>query len=108
MSNLPILGSNCISYNVYDFSNKYLLGHIGELIYARRLPYNKSAFRFLQDLLNKIRRKAEKEQLEDVLNFVSSFYRYGYGGQEGGGNGEFDYEGGGIGIIHTAINLEGE
>ncbi len=28
MCNLQILGNNCISYNVYDFSDKYLKGHI--------------------------------------------------------------------------------
>lgn len=109
----PILGNSCISYNVYDFSNKYLIGHIGELIYAKKLSYNRSAFHFLQDLLNAVRRKAEREHLEDVSNFISSFYKYGYGDQEGEGykefNREFDYEGGGIGIIHTIVNLgEGE
>ena len=52
-------------------------------------------------LLYAIKRKAERKRLTDVLNFVSSFYRYGYG--------EINYEGGGIGIIHTTMNLgEGE
>ena len=111
--NLPILGNSCISYNAYDFSNKYLFGHIGELIYAKNLPYNRSAFQFLQDLLNAIRKKAEREQLKDVLNFIDSFYAYNYAnsddGVERGENGEFYYEGGGIGIIHTTVNLgEGE
>ena len=109
MCNLPVLGNSCVAYNVYDFSNKYLNGHIGELIYAKKLPYNRPAFQFLQDLLNAIRRKAQREQAKDVLNFISSFYKYGYGGQESEGYGEFDYEGGGIGIIHTTVNLgEGE
>ena len=116
MCNLPILGNNCISYNAYDFSDKYLRGLIGELIYAKNLPYNKPAFQFLQDLLHVIRKKAERKNLKDILQFVSSFYRYGYGnyrygyGNEGGeGFGEMNYEGGGIGIIYTTINLgEGE
>ncbi len=107
--NMPILGSRCISYNVYDFSNKFLVGHIGELIYAKKFPYNKSAFQFLKDLLSVIRIKAQREQAKNVLNFISSFYKYGYGGQEDEGNREFNYEGGGIGIIHTMVNLgEGE
>jgi hypothetical protein len=102
---LPVLGNDCISYNSYDFSKKYLLGHIGELIYAEELPYNSSAFQFLQDLLNAVRRKAEIERAKDVLNFISSFYYYGYSDRGGESYGEGDYEGGGIGIIHTMVNL---
>jgi len=109
MCNLPVLGNSCISYNVYDFSDKYLRGLIGELIYAKKLPCNRSALQFLQDLLYAIKRKAKRKGLTDVFNFVSSFYRYGYSGQGGEGYGEINYEGGGIGIIHTTMNLgEGE
>ena len=103
--NLPIFGNSCISYNAYDFSDKYLRGYIGELIYAEKLLYNGFAFQFLQDLFYAIKEKAKRERLRDVLNFVSSFYRYGYGGQGGEGYGEISDEGGGIGIIHTAVNL---
>ncbi|GIV41536.1 MAG: hypothetical protein KatS3mg034_0846 [Vicingaceae bacterium] len=111
---LPVLGNKCISYNVYDFSNKYLLGHIGELIYAKELPYNNSAFQFLQDLLNAIGRKANRENLSDnISKFMSSFYKYEYADSWNGGGieeyGKVDYEDGGIGIIHTNVNLgEGE
>lgn len=107
--NLPIFGNSCISYNAYDFSYKYLIGFIGELIYAKKLHYNRPAFQFLQDLLYAIKRKAERERLEDVLNFISS-YSYGYGSQGGGEEyGEINDEGGGIGIVHTTVNLgEGE
>jgi len=107
--NLPIFGNSCISYNAYDFSDKYLRGYIGELIYAEKLLYNGFAFQFLQDLLCAIKSKAEREQLRDVLKFVDSFYRYGYGGQGREGYGEISEEGGSIGIIHTKVNLgEGE
>ena len=108
--NLPVLGNSCIAYNVYDFSNKYLLGHIGELIYAKKLPHNRLAFQFLQDLLDAIRRKAKRERSEDVLEFIRSFYHYEYKGSNGDReSSESDYEGGGIGIIHTTVNLgEGE
>ena len=77
------------------------------LLFSLKLPCNKSALQFLQDLLYAIKRKAERKRLTDVLNFVSSFYRYGYGGQGGEGYGEINYEGGGIGIIHTTMNLGG-
>ena len=78
-------------------------------MFSLKLPCNKSALQFLQDLLYAIKRKTERKRLTDVLNFVSSFYRYGYGGQGGEGYGEINYEGGGIGIILTTMNLgEGE
>jgi len=85
-------------------------GVIGELIYARKLPYNKTAFQFLQDLLSVIKEKAKKENLKNVLNFISSFDAYKYAYKYGDGQGdegyvEFNYEGGGIGVIHTTINL---
>jgi len=105
MCRLPILGNNCISYNAYDFSDNYLRGLIGELIYAKKLPYNRSAFKFLQDLLYVIKKKAEKDDEKDIINFVSSFYRYKYGRQGSEGYSEFDNNGGGIGIIHTTVNL---
>ena len=108
--NVPVLGNSCISYNTYDFVDKYLRGYMGELIYAKNLPYNHPVLQFLQDLLIAIKKKAKKERLNNVLNFISSFYQYGYeGGQNIEGYSEFNYEGGGIGIIYTIINLgEGE
>ncbi|MFW6121937.1 MAG: hypothetical protein ACOC80_13725, partial [Petrotogales bacterium] len=102
----PVLGNSYYSFNVYEFSDKYLRSLIGELIFAYNLFYNKLAFQFLQDLMEAIRRKAQKENNNSVLNFVNSFYRHSYGGgQEKEGFGEFYDEGGGIGIIHTIINL---
>jgi len=105
-SNLPIFGNHCISYNAYDFSDKYLRGNIGELIYAKKLPYNKPAFQFLQDLLCAIKNKAKRKQLKNVLEFLDSFYHYKYGDQGYESHREENnYEGGGIGIIHTTVSL---
>ncbi|SFV32294.1 hypothetical protein [Thermoflavifilum thermophilum] len=108
--NLPILGNNCIAFNSYDFSNKYLLGHIGELVYAKNIPYNSSALRFLQVLLNAIKRKAENDRLENILNFIGSFYSNEYANSDDGSGREenegFNYERGSIGIIHTIVDLE--
>jgi len=103
---LPLLGNSCIAYNSYEFSDKYLRGLIGEMIYARNIPYNRPALLFLQDLLLAIKRKAQKENQKDILEFVYSFFQYAYAdGQGREGFDEFDYEGGGIGIVHTTINL---
>jgi hypothetical protein len=43
-------------------------------------------------------KKGQKEKKAEVINFIEEFFRYPYGGNDGGmGEGvEFDYEGGGI------------
>jgi len=104
--NLPVLGNNCIAYNSYDFSDKYLRGLIGELIYAKDLGYNHHAFQFLMDLLESIERKGGKYK-----NFVQDFKKFnynpiGYGEDKNDKKYyEFDRDGGGLGIIYTIINL---
>lgn len=107
---LPVIGNSIRSCNVHEFTDKYLRALIGEFTFAYELFYNKPVFQFLQELMIAIRRKAQRERNDKILNFVDSFCQHAYGeGQGGEGFGEFDYEGGGIGIIHTVINLgEGE
>ena len=89
----PVLGNSCIAYNAYEFSDKYLRGCIGEMVYSKDFHYNHHAFQFLQDLFSVMRKKAKKENLK--------------GDQGNEGYIEFNYEGegGGMGIIHTTINL---
>lgn len=107
---LPVIGNSIRSCNVHEFTEKYLRALIGELTFAYEFSYNQPAFQFLQDLMMAIRRKAQRERNDKIQNFVNSFYQHAYGeGQGGEGFGEFDHEGGGIGIIHTVIDLgEGE
>jgi hypothetical protein len=52
-------------------------------------------------------RKAQRERRTEIMDFINEFFRYPYGNGEGGmkQDVEFDYEGGGIGIIYTSINL---
>lgn len=110
MWNLPLLGNSCIAYNSYEFSDKYLRGLIGEMIYAKKMLYNYSAFEFLQDFLMSVKRKAIKMKLTRIEEFINYFHRFRYYDVPAyEGHYEFDYDGGGIGIIHTTINLgEGE
>jgi hypothetical protein len=120
-SYLPVIGNSISSSNVHEFSEKYLRALIGELTFANEFPYNQPAFQFLKGLMTELKKKGQKE--DKILKFVDSFYRYDYigrqgerGGQQGEGGGQreggeegFDSDGGGIGIIHTMINLgEGE
>jgi hypothetical protein len=113
---LPLLINKCVIYNAYDFAREYLLGHIGELIYAKEevfpflFPQNNFALRFLQDLLSMLESRSKKDKA--VQNFISSFNMYSYANLGGGGSesiaGSYDMEfeeGGGIGIVHTVINL---
>jgi hypothetical protein len=101
-----ILGISHFASNIYEFVDKYLRGNIGELIYSMRI-YNTPAFDFLHELLSAIRIKAHKEKKDEIIAFIDEFFGRPYGGNEGGirEGVEFDYEGGGIGIIYTSIDL---
>lgn len=108
---IDILGFSRYASNIHDFTDKYLRGYIGELTYSDIGVYNTPAFDFLRELLSAIMKKAQKEKKTEGVNFVKEFFKHPYGGNEGGMREgvEFDYEGGGVGIIHTSINLgEGE
>jgi hypothetical protein len=102
-----VLGFCRFASNIHEFVDKYLRGNIGELIYSNVGIYNTLAFDFLLKLLSAIMKKGQKENKDEVKNFIDEFFRYPYDGNDGGmGEGvEFDYEGGGIGIIYTSINL---
>ena len=104
-----ILGFSHYAYKVYDFVDKYLRGFIGELAYSPIGWYNKPAGDFLKELLLKIRKKAKEKEDRNILSFIDEFFKYSYVGNQinrgGEDREEFDYEGGGIGIIHVLINL---
>lgn len=107
-----VLGSSCYAPHVHDFVDKYLRGYIGELSYAELGVYNVHAQRFLRELLSVVEGKAQKENKREIVEFVGEFFNYPYGGNDNGGGErdtrqgqDFDYEGGGLGIIHTIINL---
>ncbi|MEM4445380.1 MAG: hypothetical protein QXJ21_08540 [Thermofilum sp.] len=102
-----VLGYSWFASNVHEFTDRYLRGYIGEMIYSDVGRYNKSALLFLHKLLEAIRLKAERINDKTLLNFVDSFFKYPYSRNRGEFEGgvDFGYEGGGIGIIHTLIDL---
>jgi hypothetical protein len=104
---IGILVFSRFASNIHEFVDKYLRGNIGELTYSDIGIYNTPAFNFLCELFSAIMIKARKEEKTKFINFIDEFFRYPYGGQNGGirEGVEFDYEGGGIGIIYTSINL---
>jgi|GEM_PF-1152474 len=104
---IGILGFSHYASNIHDFVDKYLRGYIGELTYSDIGACNTPAFDFLRELFSAIMRKAQREKRTEIINFVNEFFGHSYGGNQGGmrEDVEFDYEGGGIGIIYTSINL---
>jgi len=108
---IGILGFSRSASNIHDFVDKYLRGYIGEPTYSDIGVSNIAALNFLCELLSAIMRKAQREGKTEVIDFVNEFFGHPYSDNKGGMREgmEFDYEGGGIGIIYTSINLgEGE
>jgi hypothetical protein len=107
-----VLGISCYARHLHDFIDRYLRCCIGEPTYGEIGLYNLQARIFLQELLSVVLRKAKAERKPEIEKFVNQFFGYPYGDNEGGGirkGIESDFEGGGIGIIHTVVNLgEGE
>lgn len=102
-----LFGNYHYASNVFDFAHKYLTVGIGEPIFMKIGIDNSQARVFLHELLSAVKIKARGEK--DILSFIDGFFRYKYAGNESESgfreNIEFDFEGGGIGMIHTIINL---
>lgn len=96
------------------FVDAYLRGCVGELVYALGV-INEPALKFLHELLLAVKSKAEKikktlpELAEDMLRLVNDFFSYPYDDFEAPSrpSADFRVEGGGIGIVHTVIDLGG-
>jgi len=82
---------------------------VGEIIYSDVGIYNKEALNFLHELLGILEAKAKKEKQKEVIDFIQNFFKYQYSinGENERRYRRFepDYEGGGLGIIHTIIDL---
>ncbi|MBI3815185.1 MAG: hypothetical protein HY279_12085 [Nitrospinae bacterium] len=107
--NIGIFGNCHYTQNIHDFVDKYLRLCIGEPTLSEIGINNLSAYAFLVDLLQLVKRIREEELTKFVDSFFSYHYAGGQGGREISENIEFDPKGGGVGIIYTTINLgEGE
>ncbi len=108
-----VLAPFCWSWHyasdTFDFSRKYLTMGIGEPAFMIEGFDDPQARAFLWELLSAARSKAGRDRDRELLDLTKEFFRYPYAG--GGREGhmiegtEFDYEGGGMGIIHTVIDL---
>ena len=103
-----ILGNCHISYDVYRFIDEYLRASIGEPVFSKIGLDNSQARTLLHDLLTAVKTKAKREGSRKMLNLVESFRKFPYadkGKNQYNDDIDFDPEGGGIGIIHTTIDL---
>lgn len=104
----PILGNCHISFDVYQFIDEYLRANVGEPVFAEIGLDNSQARTLLHDLLTALKIKAKREKSKKMLDFVKSFRKFPYADKEKNQSNEnidFNPEGGGIGIIHTTIDL---
>lgn len=109
---MGVLGLAHWAPNTYDFVDKYLRGCIGELCFSKAGIYNSQVRKFIEELLSAVKIKAIKERNEKIIRFVNEFFEYPYGvrknKREFPEEMDFDFKGGGLGIIQTVINLGGE
>jgi len=106
-----LLSNYHAAQNTFDFAQKYLTMGIGEHLFTPIGPSNPQARHFLHQTLMNIKRKATKTNRPHVINFVNSYFRHPHADHRNDSephpeNRAFDdVEIGGIGFIHTTINL---
>ena len=109
MQPLGLFGNCTYAQHVYDFTDKYLRLLIGEFTYFHDNFYNSGAKDLLQDLIEAIRQKAEKEKKRTLAAFVKEFKKYQYTDDKEEATRrdppDFDIDGGGFGIVYTTINV---
>jgi len=95
--------------NTFDFAHKYLTMGIGEPVFIKAGIDNPGARAFLNEWLSAALIKAKREGAEALEECVDGFFGYTYSGCDGEDSiiedVEFDLEGGGLGIIHTTVDL---
>jgi len=101
--------SNChFCDNVFDFTREYLRANIGEPVFMKWGRGNPQVKAFLGDLISAIGRRGKREKAKEILNFVDEFHKFQYSvdlGRNEPRSVDSAFEDGGIGIIHTTINL---
>lgn len=99
---------NCHFLNdVFSFVHEYLRSNIGEPVFMRIGIDNHQVRVFLHELMSAVGSRAKTEKSERMLNLVDAFRRFPYFEIErvNQASRNVDPEGGGIGIIHTTIDL---
>jgi hypothetical protein len=104
-----IFGNCHFCQDAFNFVDEYLKMNVGEPVFMMAGMDSPQARSFLQELMSAIESKAKKEGDQGMHDFVKEFRQFPYENEEGQDrfdeNPDFDFEGGGIGIIHTTIDL---
>lgn len=115
-----LFGNHHYAYNSFDFAHKYLTIGIGEPTYMSGAG-NSQVRSFVHELMEALRNKGkndekkakngeEKDKAEKLLKFADGFLAIPYTGIDDKINPsekmESNFNGGGIGIVHTTINIE--
>jgi len=100
-ADLTILGFCHFAPDILYFTDNYLRGNIGEMTCSCIGNYNKSASEFIRELVKGLKKR------EDKREFAEEFLKYKCVCNDKNNDEppEVDFEGGGIGIIWTIINL---
>ena len=107
--NCIMLSNRCNAPNAHAFTDRYLRGQAGELVYAAKLYHNRSALSFLHDILNQIRAKYSPT----FDRFVDEYFQFKYyndrtrSWSSSKDNFESGDNEGGLGIVHTRIHIKG-
>jgi len=104
-----LFGNHHHARNAFDFAHKYLTFGIGESMFVKSGIDNRQARQWLHEVLSAVSIKASRQGLSKLSDFVDDFFERVYSGDEARRGPvqdvEFDLDGGGIGIIHTTVNL---
>lgn len=98
----PPFGNYCLAYDASDFSYKYLTLGLGEPTFMAQGRYNRQAKRFLDQLISTVKSKGDAAS-EFAKRFTSS--RDTGESSLNPPSPNLKINGGGIGIVHTIINL---
>jgi len=105
----PMLGDSHYCSNAYIFSDRFLKLNIGELVFNGLGTYNQQARILIQDLIGELRRRKIKTREPELSAFLSHLISFPCDDEDNVGNDGnepgFDVNDGGIGIVHTKIDL---
>jgi hypothetical protein len=105
----PVFDDCLFSPNVYIFADRFLKLNIGELVFSSLGIYNRQGRVFVKDLFGELRRRMLKTREPKLTEFMRHLESFPYADENDVGrdndNPDIEANDGGIGIVHTTINL---
>ncbi len=97
-----IIGTSCHARNVYEFSDKYLRGLIGEPVICGKEIINLPVFELIQNIIKSLKKF---KKTDEIKKFLNAFQEFDYLNSNASENRNYYESGGDIGIINTIIDL---